>query len=419
MIGPVIFATDSPSALSPLARRAMANPDSFRMPRPICYGLASPGTIEVFAVSSFAAVCRRRLLSWYDRERRDLPWRSPPGGSADPYTVWLSEIMLQQTTVSTVVPYFRSFTGRWPRVEDLAAAALDDVLRLWQGLGYYARARNLHACAVTVARDHGGRFPDTEEELLRLPGIGAYTAAAIAAIAFGRKATPVDGNVIRVIARLFEVETPLPGARADIDRLARPLTPDRRAGDFAQAMMDLGATVCVPRRPRCEVCPLNGQCGAFSSGRPEAFPVRASKKRKATRFGVAFWIERPDGSVLLRRRPEKGLLGGMMEIPSTEWREQPWAVEEAIRGAPAPGPWRRRDGEVRHTFTHFHLELLVLAGQSGENDGPPGLWCPVDRLSEHALPTLMKKVAALALSPAAGPAVRAAEARGGAIRRRT
>ena len=359
----------------------------------VCYGFASSRTIKDFAVSVSPADLRRRLLSWYDRERRDLPWRSSPGESADPYKVWLSEIMLQQTTVSTVIPYFRAFTERWPRVDDLAAAGMDDVLHLWQGLGYYARARNLHACAKTVARDHGGRFPDTEEELRRLPGIGAYTAAAVAAIAFGLKTTPVDGNVIRVVARLYEVDRALPRARPEIERLARLLTPNRRAGDFAQAMMDVGATLCVPRDPRCDACPLNTGCAAFSSGRPEAYPVRASKKAKPTRFGVAFWVERPDGSVLLRRRPEKGLLGGMMEIPSTEWRPRSWTIEEAVPSAPVDAFWRRLEGEIRHTFTHFHLDMVVLAGRTDGEQDPSGIWCPPDRLSEHALPTLMKKVA--------------------------
>ncbi len=369
----------------------------------ICYGFASPRTIKDFAVPLSPADFRRRLLSWYDRERRDLPWRSSPGESADPYKVWLSEIMLQQTTVSAVIPYFRAFTERWPRVEDLAAAGLDDVLHLWQGLGYYARARNLHACAATVARDHQGRFPETEQELLRLPGIGAYTAAAIAAIAFGRKATPVDGNVVRVVARLYEVEHPLPRARTEIERRARLLTPSRRAGDFAQAMMDLGATLCIPRRPRCGACPLNTGCAAYSSGRPEAYPVRPSKKQKPTRFGVAFWVERPDGSVLLRRRPENGLLGGMMEIPSTEWRARSWTVEEAVPSAPVDTRWRRLEGGVRHTFTHFHLDMVVLAGRTEGKDDPFGVWCPADRLSEHALPTLMKKIADHARALPLGP----------------
>jgi len=301
--------------------------------------------------------------------------------------------MLQQTTVATVVPYFKAFTERWPRVKDLAAAELDDVLHLWQGLGYYARARNLHKCAVAVARDHNGRFPDTEEALLRLPGIGGYTAAAIAAIAFGRKATPVDGNVVRVIARLYEVDHPLPKARAEIQRLAGLLTPSARAGDFAQAMMDLGATICVPRRPRCGECPLTAECAGYSSGHPESFPVRASKKEKPTRFGVAFWLERPDGSVLLRRRPEKGLLGGMMEFPSTEWRPKTWTVEEAVALAPVDAQWRRLEGEVRHTFTHFHLAMVVLGGRTAIEDNLSGVWSSTDRLGEHALPTLMKKIA--------------------------
>ncbi len=279
-------------------------------------------------------------------------------------------------------------------MRDLAAADLDEVLHLWQGLGYYARARNLHACAVTVTRDHDGRFPDGEEALLRLPGVGAYTAAAIAAIAFGRKATPVDGNVVRVVARLYGIDDPLPRARSEIQRRAAGLTPIVRAGDFAQAMMDLGANVCVPRRPRCQDCPLGGECTGAGSGHPEAFPARAPKKDKPTRFGVAFWLESAEGSVLLRRRPDKGLLGGMMEIPSTEWLPRSWSVEEAVAVAPVDAPWRLLEGEVRHTFTHFHLNILVLGGRTAVAGGLSGVWCPPDRLGDHALPTLMKKIAA-------------------------
>lgn len=393
MIGAATFATVSPNDLSPRPRRAIRNSNSCDLYRPLCYGFAAARTTKAYAVSVSAARCRRRLLSWYDQARRDLPWRSPPGHDADPYRVWLSEIMLQQTTVATVIPYFRAFTERWPRVGDLAAAGLDDVLHLWQGLGYYARARNLHKCAVAVARDHGGRFPDTEEALLRLPGIGAYTAAAIAAIAFGRKATPVDGNVVRVVARLYEVDRPLPGARPEIQRLAGLLTPSARAGDFAQAMMDLGATICAPRRPRCGDCPLSAECAGYATDHPEAFPIRALKREKSTRFGVAFWLERPDGSVLLRRRPEKGLLGGMMEIPSTEWRPKTWNMEEAVASAPVDARWRHLEGKVRHTFTHFHLEMQVLAGRTSGGGHRSGVWCPTDRLGEYALPILMKKIA--------------------------
>ena len=341
---------------------------------------------------------RRHLLAWYDCERRDLPWRFQPDEEADPYRVWLSEIMLQQTTVAAVAPYFREFTARWPRVEDLATASLDDVLYVWQGLGYYARARNLHACARAVVDIHGGRLPGREVELQRLPGIGPYTAAAIAAIAFGEKTTPVDGNVLRVIARLYLVREALPKARGQIEIFARRLTPENRCGDFAQAMMELGATICTPRRPRCGDCPLNQECKAFATDQPEKYPVKERRKQKPTRYGVAFWTKSTSGAVLLRRREEKGLLGGMMEFPSTQWRERPWTETESLPGAPARTQWQPIPGSVRHTFTHFHLELEVLTGRLQNADAVDGVWCPVDKLHEHALPTVMKKVARHVLS---------------------
>jgi A/G-specific adenine glycosylase len=309
----------------------------------------------------------------------------------------VSEIMLQQTTVATVGPYFADFIARWPKVEDLAAADLDAVLHAWQGLGYYARARNMHACARVVAETLNGRFPDSEEDLRRLPGVGAYTAAAITAIAFGGKAAPVDGNVVRVLARLHGVEDPLPGVRGRIEHLARALIPEGRPGDFAQALMDLGATVCIPRGARCGICPWKGSCVAFASGRPEAYPARAPKKERQIRRGVAFWAERDDGSVLLRRRPARGLLGGMMEVPSTEWRQRPWTDTEAVTAAPVRARWRRLPGTVRHTFTHFHLELVVLIGHPRNTTVAEGVWCPTGQLSAHALPSVMKKVARHAL----------------------
>jgi A/G-specific adenine glycosylase len=337
----------------------------------------------------------RRLLSWYDRHRRRLPWRAMPGEQADPYRVWLSEIMLQQTTVVTVGPYFEEFLRRWPSVADLAAAELDEVLHAWQGLGYYARARNLHRCARLVAERHGGRFPEDEAGLLDLPGIGPYTAAAIAAIAFDRRATPVDGNIERVVARLFAVTTRLPGAKPALRRLAGELTPARRAGDFAQAMMDLGATVCLPGRPKCMLCPLAEDCSARAQGIAADLPARSAKPIRPLRHGVIFWLVRRDGAVLLRRRPERGLLGGMMEFPSTDWRNEPWAEGEALQAAPMPARWRTLPGLVRHGFTHFELELQVLSGRALR--ASEGVWCPIDRLSEMALPTLMKKVAKHAL----------------------
>jgi len=343
---------------------------------------------------------RRRVLAWYDRHRRRLPWRAEPGETADPYRVWLSEIMLQQTTVAAVTPYFEAFIGRWPRVADLAKANLDEVLHQWQGLGYYARARNLHACARAVVADHGGRFPDTEEGLRTLPGIGAYTAAAVAAIAFGQPATPVDGNVVRVMARLYAVDDPLPAGRAAAERHAGKVADGRRPGDLAQGLMDLGATVCTPRRPRCSACPLAEDCAAAAAGRPEDYPRRARRRPKPDRHGVAFWVRRDDGAVLLRRRPERGLLGGMIEIPSTDWRDSPWGWAEALGAAPLAASWQRPGHAVTHTFTHFHLRLEVATARVAGGDGVDGFWWPEDRLGEQALPTLMRKVAAAAAQTA-------------------
>ena len=339
------------------------------------------------------AVLRRRLLAWYDRTRRTLPWRAPPGAAVDPYRVWLSEIMLQQTSVATVIPYYNDFMTRWPDVAALAAATTDEVLHAWQGLGYYARASNLLRCATIVVGDLGGRFPDNEKDLRGLPGIGPYTAAAIAAIAFGRRAAPVDGNVLRVLARLFAVDELINGAAARIATLAAGLAPKSRPGDFAQALMDLGATVCVPQRPACGDCPWEDACTARRTGRTGELPRKLAPKAKPTRRGVAFWSRRGDGSVLLRRRSEKGLLGGMMEFPCTEWRPGAWTQKEARRHAPVAGTWRPLPGVVRHTFTHFHLELTVLAARVTGAGDHGGVWCPPERLSDYALPTVMKKVA--------------------------
>jgi A/G-specific adenine glycosylase len=302
--------------------------------------------------------------------------------------------MLQQTTVATVAPYFDRFVARWPNISALAAAPLDEILHMWQGLGYYARARNLHACAQVIADHYGGAFP-TEESLLRvLPGIGRYTAAAIAAIAFERRAAAVDGNVERVIARLYAVAEPLPAAKPRLNALAAMLVPEQRTGDFAQAMMDLGATICTPQRPRCVLCPWREACRAFASGSAEGLPMKTEKPDRPRRHGVAFWLTRADGAVLLRRRPDKGLLGGMIEIPSTPWRSNPWTLAEAVTAAPAMAEWSALPGTVRHGFTHFQLDLSIVAGQ-GIADG---LWSPTDRLGDYALPTLMKKVARHALS---------------------
>jgi len=338
-----------------------------------------------------------RLLAWYDRNRRDLPWRAPPGAVGAPYRVWLSEIMLQQTTVATVGPYYRHFLERWPTVEALAEAALDDVLHAWQGLGYYARARNLHRCAQAVAREHGGRFPDTEDGLRALPGIGPYTAAAVAAIAFDRPATPVDGNVERVIARLFQVETPLPAAKPALRDLAATLTPRERPGDYAQAVMDLGATVCLPRNPACDRCPWQTDCAGHAAGVAAGLPRRAPKAARPQRYGVAFWAVSTAGRVLLRRRPEQGLLGGMMEVPGSPWTESQAAAPAAH--APFAADWQPLPGEVNHAFTHFHLTLSVLAATdvAETRPGDGERWCHPQEFADVALPTVMKKVVRHAL----------------------
>jgi A/G-specific adenine glycosylase len=336
-----------------------------------------------------------KLLDWYDTHARDLPWRARPGAPApDPYRVWLSEVMLQQTTVAAVRDYFAAFTRRWPDVTALAAAGDDEVMAAWAGLGYYARARNLLACAREVAA-RGGRFPDTEEELRALPGLGAYTAAAVAAIAFGRRAVVVDANVERVVARFFALEEPLPGARPGIRALADGITPDLRSGDFAQAMMDLGATICTSRSPRCMLCPLSDGCAARMTGAPDRFPVKAPKKAKPARRGRAFWIER-DECVWLVRRPGKGMLGGMRALPDDGWHSRTDGSGEG----PLHGPWESA-GKVDHVFTHFSLELnlaVYLGGQTDSLRPDEGEWWPLDRLEEAGLPTLFAKAARLALA---------------------
>ncbi|MGK2741459.1 A/G-specific adenine glycosylase [Tepidicaulis sp. LMO-SS28] len=358
------------------------------------------------------------LLTWYGRHARVLPWRvGPQKGRAgskkpDPYKVWLSEIMLQQTTVATVGPYFMDFIARWPDVTALAEAPLDDVLHAWAGLGYYSRARNLHACARAVVAEHGGVFPDNEEGLRALPGIGPYTAAAIAAIAFGKRAVVVDGNVERVVARLFAIETPLPAAKKEIKEKADELTPEKRAGDFAQAMMDLGATTCTPKNPACNRCPFETACEGRRLGIAETLPRKAPKKEKPVRRGAAFWVERADGAVLLRKREAKGLLGGMTEIPSTAWETEERSAVELEKEAPVKAKWEKLPGLVRHTFTHFHLELEVWRGQVPESAKADGLWTLPENLGEHALPTVMKKIVAHAL-PEDGPLFAATRGRRG------
>jgi A/G-specific adenine glycosylase len=355
-------------------------------------------------VSAAEADRAAQVLAWYDRHRRRLPWRARPGEEVDPYRVWLSEIMLQQTTVKAVGPYFERFLARWPSVADLARARLDDVLSLWAGLGYYSRARNLHACAAAVVRDHGGVLPDTEAALRGLPGIGPYTAAAIAAIAFDRRCMPVDGNIERVVSRLFAVEQALPAAKPAIQHLAATLLGPDRAGDSAQALMDLGAAICTPKQPACALCPLHDGCAARARGDQDSFPRKARKKTGATRRGAAFVVTRGE-QLLVRTRPAKGLLGGMTEVPSSEWRAGQDDAH-ALTQAPtmvAVKRWHRRVGTVTHVFTHFPLELVVYTAiVPTRTRAPEGMrWVALAALDGQAFPTLMRKVIAHGLETSA------------------
>ncbi|WP_298245443.1 A/G-specific adenine glycosylase [uncultured Bradyrhizobium sp.] len=340
------------------------------------------------------------LLSWYDRHRRRLPWRAMPGEVSDPYRVWLSEIMLQQTTVKAVGPYFEKFVARWPDVTALGNASQDDVLRMWAGLGYYSRARNLHACAVAVTREHGGSFPDTEEGLRALPGIGPYTAAAIAAIAFDRHTMPVDGNIERVVSRLFAVEEELPQAKPLIQQLASTLLANSRAGDSAQALMDLGSSICTPKKPACSLCPFTEDCAAREQGTQETFPRKAPKKSGTLRRGAAFVVTRGD-ELLVRSRPEKGLLGGMTEVPGSDWLagQEDSAAEQQAPELKGLSRWQRRVGLVTHVFTHFPLELVVYTAKAkARARAPAGMrWVPLATLADEALPNVMRKVIAHAL----------------------
>ena len=343
---------------------------------------------------SDAPSLRRALLAWYDANARSLPWRIGPADRAkglipDPYRVWLSEIMLQQTTTAHAAPYFLAFVRRWPTVNDLAGEEDGEVMAAWAGLGYYARARNLLACARAVAREHGGVFPDTEAGLLTLPGVGAYTAAAVAAIAFDRPANVVDGNVERVMARLFAVDTPLPAAKPGLKALAGGLVGPERPGDWAQALMDLGATICRPKAPLCERCPLALACAARAQGSPETYPVRAPKAERPRRHGTAYLALR-EGRVGLVRRPDKGLLGGMLALPTGEWGPRPEAG-----GAPFSADWRPA-GEIEHVFTHFALTLSVLKAQAGPDDH--GLiWTPLEDAAA-SLPSVFLKALRMGLS---------------------
>ncbi|MBI1235887.1 MAG: A/G-specific adenine glycosylase [Alphaproteobacteria bacterium] len=337
---------------------------------------------------------RKRLLDWYDAEGRSLPWRIRPedreaGRTPDPYAVWLSEIMLQQTTVPHATPYWYKFLERWPRVEDLAVADEDEVFAVWAGLGYYARARNLLACARAVSAA-GGTFPREENALLALPGIGPYTAAAIRAAAFDLPASVVDGNVERVITRICAMPDPVKTAKPAINRVAAALADPDRPGDYAQAIMDLGATVCTPRSPDCAACPWQSECAAFAQGQPEAYPVKPAKTAKPHRMAIGFAVFRGD-RIWLRKRPPKGLLGGMLEVPSTEWRAGDWDMDEALAAAPLRAEWEEM-AVIAHVFTHFSLEMRLWRAEAGGGWEPEtGGWYAIREIDELALPSVMKK----------------------------
>lgn len=336
------------------------------------------------------------LLDWYDVHAREMPWRVPPqerkaGVLPDPYAVWMSEVMLQQTTVAAVRDYHRKFMQLWPSVTDLASAADADVMAAWAGLGYYARARNLLKCARAVVADYGGVFPDEYDQLLGLPGIGPYTAAAVAAIAFDHAETVVDGNVERVMARLYDVHTPLPAAKPELTALARALTPQERPGDYAQAVMDLGATICSPRSPACGICPLRNPCAARKAGTAADLPKKTPKKKTPTRYGIAYVGRRADGAWLLETRPETGLLGGMLGWPGSDWSDTPPPAP------PACADWTQLDAQARHTFTHFHLHLTIMVARLPQETRPArGTFTEHKDFRPSALPTVMRKVYDLA-----------------------
>ncbi|MGI9508965.1 MAG: A/G-specific adenine glycosylase [Geminicoccaceae bacterium] len=330
------------------------------------------------------------LLAWYDRHRRQLPWRAEAGMTVDPYRVLVSELMLQQTTVATVNGRFGPFLDRFPTLSALAEAEEADVLHAWQGLGYYRRARALHAAARSVMQDHDGRLPTTVDALLRLPGIGEYTAKAVAAIAFDVPVLPVDGNGVRVLARAFGIEAPMPHAAKRTRELAAAFEPCPRPADLAQAIMDLGATVCRPKQPGCERCPWHARCVGHQAGIAEALPKRAPKAKRPLRQGVAFLLTRSDGAILFRKRPSSGLLGGMHELPSSRWQSAPFDRETALEEAPSASAWRFHAEPVRHVFTHFTLDLDLA--EASTDTPPEGLWQAPDALDELALPTLMKKL---------------------------
>jgi A/G-specific adenine glycosylase len=345
-------------------------------------------------VSALASEAKRkaivvRALEWWDRCRRTLAWRAEPWETPDPYRVWLSEVLLQQTTAQAATPYYQAFIAKWPRVEDLAAAPIEDVMSAFAGLGYYSRARNLHGCAKEIAR-RGGTFPSEEAELRALPGVGAYTAAAVAAIAFGRQTAPVDGNIARILARLLALEKPIARARGELAAAARGLAPSRRAGDFAQALMDIGATICRPRNPDCGACPLADNCAAFQAGVPEAYPRRDQAKVRPRRQGAVFFARRSDGAFLARRRPAYGLLASTIELPGTPWTNT-GPNGELASAAPVAAHWRRLPGEVGQIFTHFALSLTVYAADFEGGAPADCFWVAPNAVSSAGFSSMMRK----------------------------
>lgn len=341
---------------------------------------------------------QQHLLAWYDDNQRHLPWRAAPGQLPNPYHVLLSEFMLQQTTVATVIKYFQDFTSRWPTILDLATATQAEVYHLWQGLGYYSRANNLWLTAIKIADDHQGIIPCDPNVLQHLPGVGPYTAAAIAAIAYDQQILPVDGNIIRVFSRFLGLDTPLPRLQNEVRQLITDYVLPRRNGDLAQALMDLGATICTPKKPLCQNCPLQKECVSYRQQNAEARPFKAQKPQKPSRYGIIFWYQNDQGEVWVRQRPAKGLLANLMEFPGTDWPETPHDIETALEQAPKSDlPWQQLPAKVKHTFTHFHLELSVFIGRGSATAGDYPI--AIDKLDTIALPTLMRKVIKVATSP--------------------
>lgn len=337
------------------------------------------------------------LLPWYDEHQRTLPWRAPAGQKPNPYYVLLSEIMLQQTTVPTVISYFNRFIEKWPTLADFATASLDEIYHAWQGLGYYSRAKNLHRCIQEICEKHQGEIPRQEDILRTLPGIGPYTAAAVAAIAYDAPTVPVDGNIVRVFTRFHAILTPLPALKTEVFQKIHTITPPHRSGDFAQSLMDLGSRICQPRKAQCPICPLQSQCKGYATGLADELPKRGIKTKVPTRYGLIFWEETPEGYVRINRRPDKGLLANLIEIPGTDWRDTPWSADDLTQALSTHRnidtiTWHWIDGEVKHTFTHFHLHLKMIKIINPHADITQGLWAKKDEFATYPLPTVMKKV---------------------------